>query len=342
MSATYTATPTTTITTSCTDTPSFTDSPTVTDSPTISATPTPTPSPVPDMGVTVQIFNSAGEMIYTGQKMMFNHALTGVEAVDAAFIPGGGATTVIQMLGAGGTFTWTGCNANGQTVAAGVYTLNFTETGTGSVTPLNFSVQVTVLSAQSPSSISIFNSAGELVQYFPLPTDSAAELNLSSNSFVPEAGKPGLTISWGPGSGDSVQWNGLNSNGDQVASGIYRVQLTSEVPGSSSSVTLKAFVQVLDPAVDLLGGALVGPNPMVGSAQTLTVYAPGLQASDSLEIGLYDLAGQLVVKGYGQGPTQQLAVPGTTAGGIFMVVLEAHSAETGASERVVLKLAIAR
>jgi hypothetical protein len=269
---------------------------------------------------------------------MFNNALTGVLAVNPSFAPGDGATASFQMAGAGGTFSWNGLNANGQVVAAGVYTVSFTETGVS--VPRDYSTEVTVLSSQSTGSVSIYNSAGELVQYFPLATDSAPDLILSSDSFVPGAGKPGLTITWGPEPGESVQWNGLNSSGVQVASGIYRIELNSQSPGAPM-VTLKAFVQVFDPATDLLGGVVVAPNPLVGG-HTLYIYAPGLGASDSLKLGFYDLAGQLGVQAYGQGPKQQLNVPNDLSGGVYLVVLEARSAETGAFERRVFKVALVR
>jgi hypothetical protein len=298
-----------------------------------------TPSPVPEVAISVQIFNSTGEMVYSApQKLMFNNALTGVHAVNAAFVPGGGATDSFQLAGAGGTFTWNGLNSNGQVLAAGVYTVSFVEAG--AISPQAYSVPVTILSSESQCSVSIFNSAGELVQYFPLSTYSAQDLSLSSESFVPGAGKPGLTISWGSEPGDSVQWNGLNTSGVQVASGVYRVELTSQGPGSST-VTLKAFVQVLDAAADLLGGSVVAPNPLVGG-RTLYISAPGLQASDSLKIGFYDLAGQLVVQAYGEGPSQELAVPNDVSGGVYLLVLEARSAETGAFERKVCKVALVR
>jgi len=318
---------------------SVAESYTPTDTPTSTLTPTVTPSPVPQVGITVQIFSSSGEMVYSGPKtLMFSNAMTGVQVANPAFAPGDGATDSFQMAGAGGTFEWNGLNANGQSVAAGVYTVSFVETGVS--IPRDFSAEVTVLSSQSTASVSIYNSAGELVQYFPLPTDSASDLNLSSNSFVPGAGKPGLTITWGPEPGESVQWSGLNSSGVQVASGIYRVELDSQSPGAAL-VTLKAFVQVFDPATDLLGGVVVAPNPMVGG-RTLYFYAPGLEASDSLKLGFYDLAGHLVVQAYGQGPKQQLTVPNDVSGGVYLAVLEAQSAETGAFERRVFKVALVR
>jgi hypothetical protein len=228
-------------------------------------------------------------------------------------------------------------NSNGQLVAAGVYTVEFTET-TGA-TPVSFVAQATVLTVESQSSLSIFNSAGEVVDYFPLVPGAAAYLDLSSDSFVPGPGK-GVTISWGPGA-DSMQWDGVNSAGEQVASGVYTVQITSQSPGSAL-VTLKGLVQVVDASTDLLGGALLAPNPIAGSGQTLHIYAPNLQASDSLEVGLYDLAGQLVAKAYGEGSGMQMTLPNEAAGGIYLVVLQARSAETGASQRKVLKLAVLR
>ncbi|HTA16239.1 MAG TPA: hypothetical protein VK786_00660, partial [bacterium] len=106
-------------------------------------------------------------------------------------------------------------------------------------------------------------------------------------------------------------------------------------------VTLKAFVQVIDPATDLLVGAVLAPNPLVG-AHTLYIYAPGLGASDSMRLGFYDLAGQMVVQAYGQGPSRQLIVPNDVSGGVYLVVMEARSAETGAFERRVFKVALVR
>jgi flagellar hook assembly protein FlgD len=287
------------------------------------------------VGITVHVLNSAGEVVYTGPLMMYNHGLTGVTTTDGAFVPGSGVDAVFQLQGAGGTFTWDGLNSSGQVVQAGVYTLEFIQTNSPATG--NFPTQVTVLSSQNQGSVSIFNSAGELVQYFPLISGSAAYLSFSENSIVP--GTSGVKISWGTAGADSVTWNGLDSGGAQVASGVYKVVVTTQSPGSPE-ITLVGSIQVLDPSSDLLSGAVVAPNPLGAPGQSLTVYAPGLSASDSLAIGLYDLAGQLVAQSYGEGPKQSLTVPSSAAGGIYLVVLRAHSVETGANRRKVCKLAV--
>jgi len=268
---------------------------------------------------------------------MFYQSMTGVQAVDAAFVPKQGGACIFQLQGPGGTFSWNGVNSNGQTVASGVYTVEFTEAT--SAAPLNFVVQATVLTLQSQSNISIFNSAGELVRYFPLLAGSAGNLQLSTDKFVPREGDPGVKISWGTAGTDSLYWNGQSGQGALVASGVYLVQITTQTTGSPS-VTTQAYLKVLQWNTSLLSGVFVAPNPL-GRGQNLVVFAPGLQASDSLSIGLYSLAGQWVVSAYGHGSGLQMVVPTSISGGIYLAVLRAHSESTGAIERKVFKVAVA-
>jgi len=268
---------------------------------------------------------------------MFYHSLTGAQAVDAAFVPTQGSAVTFQLQGTGETFSWNGVNSNGQTVAAGVYTVEFTEAT--STSPLNFIVQATVLTSQSQSNISIFNSAGELVRYFPLVAGSAGNLQLSTDNFVPRVGDPGVKISWGPAGTDSLYWNGQSGQGALVASGVYLVQITTQSTGSPS-VTTQAYLKVLQWNTSLLSGAFVAPNPL-GRGQNLVVFAPGMRTSDSLSIGLYDLAGQLVVSAYGQGSGLNMVVPTSISAGIYFAVLRAHSESTGAIEHKIIKVAVA-
>ncbi|HTB22864.1 MAG TPA: T9SS type A sorting domain-containing protein [bacterium] len=302
---------------------------------------TPAATVAANIGVTVHIYNSAGELVYTAPEMlMFNHAITGISTVDGAFVPGPGAAAVFQLNGANGVFTWSGTNSNGQMTASGVYTVEFTESN--GPNPVTYSVDATVLALQTQSNVSIFNSAGELVDYFPV-TGSAAFLSVGQNgqdSFIPGQGK-GILITWGPGAGDSMYWNGTNANGIQVASGTYLVEVTTQSAGDPV-VTRKGVIVVMDPNADLLAGAAIGPNPLAVRGEPLTVFAPALAAGDFLEVEIYDLAGQLVAQSYGEGPKLQLSLPDSAAGGVYLVVLRARNAQTGVTQRRVLKLAVIR
>ena len=238
----------------------------------------------------------------------------------------------------GGSFSWDGFNANGQIVLPGVYTVEFTEIGVQP--PIQYVVEVTVLPAPIEGKVTVFNSAGEVVQSFSPVAGEAEFLNLSAPAFVPKIGG-GVSIAWGSGTESSVQWNGLSAAGTPVAAGVYRVEISTQQPGGSVK-TLDGFVQVLGVSGQLLDGFLAAPNPLAGRGQALYLDAPGLGPQDSLRVSLYNLLGQLVLRYEGLGPSERMNVPGNLAGGIYLLVLDAHSASGGVAQRKVVKLAVIR
>jgi flagellar hook assembly protein FlgD len=294
---------------------------------------------MPGLVVTVQVFNSAGEVVYTGTVPVYK-PLTGSQVTgNSAFIPNAGGSVTVDLLGTGGVFTWNGVNNNGQTVSGGSYTVVTSENPPGGGSTVQYSSGVTVLSQPAQNVVAIYNSAGEMVQQYTLPAGAISFLNLSSNSLVPQTGAgKGLTISVGNAPGDSVTWNGLNAQGQQVSSGTYQVVVLSQSP--SGPVKMDASVQVIDAPADLLAGAMAGPEPL-GAGKELTVVAPNLAPTDSLVVEIYDLAGERVAASAGVGPTQTVNLP-RISGGVYLVVLTAHSSATGGMERKVLKLAVLR
>jgi hypothetical protein len=295
---------------------------------------------MPPLRVLVHIYNSAGEEVYAlpGDLGVW-HPLCGVQSLDGPFVPDLGGSASFLLTGTGASFTWDGRNQNGQFVAGGTYSVVFQEPSAVGP-PTLYTASATVIRTPSSSAIDIFNSAGEIVRHIPLNGTQPTSLDLAP-SFVPDPNGPGLKISWGAGAADSTAWDGLNAQGQPVSSGVYRVSLVQQTPGAYSTVFSKDVTVIAAPSAPL-DGLVVGPNPLRDAdGGVIQLRLPGLQSGDPAHVGLYNLAGELVAQSAGFGPQQELWVPSSLAGGVYLVAVEAHNAG-GVSARRVLRIAVVK
>jgi uncharacterized repeat protein (TIGR01451 family) len=349
-SATLTATPTASPSQSAT----FTESPTVTQTWTAS----PTPIPVPHH-VKLAVYNSAGELV----KVLFDGAAQyqlGQLAFDRDVVPGGEGALAIQFPGylwdaergyqVGGT-TWDADNSGGQPVAGGVYYIKAEIVDAfGQVTTLQKSVQV--LSVSPENTLSIYNSAGEVVATVPLPVSGTARfasLKLKEASFAPEfdaaTGEPAgsgyaFVLTDEQGVEVTAAWNGLGNRGLPVASGSYLAELVYSAPGGGGRrvVETKAFtiLQGLSPAT--LDGSFVSPNPSQRGADLVLNYK--VASAYSVVARLYNLDGELVKQAEDPGQSGKLRF-GTKglASGVYLMKVERLSG-TSSAARLLLKVAV--
>ncbi|HTB22502.1 MAG TPA: T9SS type A sorting domain-containing protein [bacterium] len=314
-----------------------------------SATPVPEP-----YTVTVNIFNSAGELVrslYTGTS---ENSAEQAQVLATSGANGGTQVNITGLDGnAGADLVWNSTNNGSQAVGAGVYTVQIqTKNNFGQIQTQT--QMVTVMSAAGPASLSIFNSAGELVANLSgsLAGQSSAPIGMSlvlpngqSGVIAAAAGSPSggllIKVTFANGSTQTVPWSGLSSQGQPLQPGNYLATLSQAEPGSDTVVKSVPFV-LLDTANSSASGmansALVIPNPVDANWFTVQFQPAG---NDTAVARLYDLSGQLVAEGVSDG-TNSLRLSGTWSGGVYLLDFEVHGVPAGVLARRVLKVAIVR
>jgi hypothetical protein len=339
------------------DTATQTDSPTETASPSPSATFTSTetftvsPTAVPDnYSVTVNIYNSAGELVrglYSGSAEYPANQAQVLQTANQA----GGVQVDITGLGgsAGSNLVWNGTNNGGQAVGGGSYYVQISSVNSfGQVQTLDKTVSV--VGTGGPVTLSVYNSAGELVANLnsELPLASqATDMSLppGQNSVVsstdPSGGGLKITLTLAGGGTTTVPWNGLNSQGQPLQAGNYLLTLTQIEAGSNENLKTLPVVVVGAPdssAKTMAHSALVVPNPVEGGWFDVQ-YQP---AGTDMAVGvLYSLAGQRVAEATDSG-SGTLHFSGDWSSGIYLLDFEVHNGDSGALARRILKVAVVR
>ncbi len=341
---TFSATPTHSPSFSATGTPTDSPSPTPTHSPspTHSATPTvsPTYTPQPPVRATLRVFNSAGEEVAVlAANMGLSAKPSGLSAPYPGFNPDSGGQGQLLIEGTSAILYWDGSNSSGQISASGTYHVLMQVEDSFGVVEV-WETALAVVRSSSGVTVEVFNGAGELVWSDFVSGGGASTLGLSDSSLVPGSG-PGLKISYGHAPGDSVYWNGLDSQGAEVSSGTYIVKVTQDMQGGGSK-TFAAHVAVLGLGQQPFEGVVALGNPLPasggGSLQLkLTGMAPGTRAWGAA----YNMAGEKVGELGGQGDSLAWQLPSGLAGGVYIIRVEAQD---GAGRRgaKTLKVALLR
>ena len=330
--ATYTASPTSTDTYTMTDTPTFTytrtDTPTftMTDTPTFTytATPTftptytytntptitPTPPPFPYV-LTIGVYNEAGELVKTivstpTEEMLgdidllinnqpANGAMTSDNSLQI-LLPG--VQTPSTPLGQLDTsYFWNSSTNANQQAASGVYYIKFEQTDGYGHTNVVIK-QINVLNVSQYAEVDIYNSAGEKVTNMIIYKDvSATQLTLKVPNIIPiDSTGNTVTIIYGNGLSDYVNWNGLTDQGNLVQSGTYEVQVNLVTNQGKTTVASKT-VEILTQSGKFSGNVEIWPNPYVGAKtiakQVKFVWVPG-STMGTMSVNVYNIAGELV------------------------------------------------
>jgi hypothetical protein len=204
---------------------------------------------------------------------------------------------------------------------------------------VTWSAALSVIRTETFATVQVFNSAGELVWSQKYPLTSTAQLALDSRELLPSSSGSGLKITYGSGSSDFVFWNGLNSQGQAVASGVYMVEVTQDSSGSAKKI-FTLSVTVLQLSDNVFDAIVPNMNPVpVGVNQitlTLTGASPGTQSVG----GVYSLAGERVGDLSGS-TTLVWTIPSSLASGVYLIRVEATN-NLGHRRAVVVKLALLR
>jgi hypothetical protein len=306
----------------------------------------------------VTVYSSSGELVrnvYTGgaQQLQDQVKLSGptlAVGTQAVYV-------VFKGLLSNGddSVAWDGTNNNGQLVGPGQYYFKVeSHDAFGKVTTVV--APILVLPTGGQNILQVFNSAGEVVAtIYPsmiLPPKATVEdFALDSTSFAaafdPVTGAPlshmNITLKDNQGNVYTAQWDGKNSQGKPVSSGVYDIQLLS-AKGASQTV-MSRQVEVLVAASKALGAEVyAAPNPFkpeAGQDAVVSVYyKPMLSGRASAKV--YDIAGQQVgraLDGANSGLLQIQA--GAWTSGIYFIDFE-YTDGNGNLKRKVLRLAVVK
>ncbi len=257
----------------------------------------------------------------------------------------------LEGLGNGpiSTVSWDGTNSNGQLVASGQYYAKI-QAVDGFGNSVSLVSSITVIRTLLVQSLTVYNSAGEVVAQVPLTSTAAISrfdvpqsskvLELDPATGLPLSGFP-IVLVQGDGTQIQTQWNGLNAQGVPVGPGLYTMELYTQVPGQAAQ-RLSKEVQVLTaPSNITLGQPFAAPQPYVGGP--LAVFFTALPSGQEVHARLYNAAGELVLNSSGPGDTGRLDIGNVQklAGGVYVVELT-WVRGAGVMERKMLKVAVAR
>jgi hypothetical protein len=289
-----------------------------------------------------RVYNAAGELVrvlYDGGATQLPISLVPdkdsfVGGLDQVGLPLNG-----RLSNGATALFWDGSNSAGQWVSAGTYYVKLEAVDSfGHITSLG--AAVSVLPPPGEAWLRLSNDAGELIWQAQLPV-LATGFSLNSETLgIAGEGQAGsglgvlkITLDEPRGTSPQLQWDGRNSQGHLVSSGVYNLVLSTTQQGGASTVQV-AKVSVLRGADgDLLGDAVLGPNPVKGQPWVELRYTPyaGLGAYAEL----YTLAGERVAQGADPTLSGSLRLPlGGISGGVYVCVVRQGPA------RKVMKLAV--
>jgi hypothetical protein len=295
---------------------------------------------VPPFTGSVKIYNSAGELVATlYQQLPLYHMPLGLEAVSPSFVPDLGGAGVLKLVGPDLPLVWTGGSDRGQTVDSGVYNVVVQVVDPfGKAT--SWSGSLTVLRSDVSTAVEVYNSAGELVWAEHVLPQSPGIVGISGRELVPDAGGPGLKISYGNASADFLNWHGTGMQGQALSSGSYLVKVTQA--GSGGSSTTSFTVTLLQPNTQVFAWLAAAPNPVPAAASSLMVSLQGAAPGISAGGEAFNLAGEHVGSLTAvPGSYLRWDIPTTLAPGVYILQISARDAQ-GRLKSAPIKVAIVR
>jgi flagellar hook assembly protein FlgD len=323
-------------------------------------TPTNTPLTYP-YNLVIEAYNEAGEkvkliaqeVISTQVKdfeTMVGNTLTGVfnpaEADLNLRFPGiwtGGTINVPYV-----DFAWDGTNANGQNASQGVYYIKVLVTDEYGHTDTIIK-EVQLLRTEEYVRVSIYNSAGELVRRMQQDTVPGTQISLEVDDVFHVNSDTSNSTTIKLGGAGTMQWDGKNSLGSIVDSGIYEVSVELKDKSGFTVYSTKTITVLNETSGPVISALKAYPNPVViGSSSSPAMRVQWTSAATGkVVIRFYNTAGELVsrldTKIENLFVDWGMTTPGgaNLAPGFYAAVIEAVS-DMGITERVMIKLAIIR
>jgi len=306
--------------------------------------------------IKINIYNEAGEIVkqlavqrasdvvgdiklISGEKevnMITNKEYLGI------YLPG--VETPETINEGGSVFIWDAKSDRGQYVKTGVYYIKVEEQDGYGHTNVVIK-EITVMKEEEYVEVRIFNSAGELVRVIREEKEVPEKVELGVDNVIPiEKGGAEIIIKYGDEPGDSVKWDGKNSEGIAVSSGTYEVQvITKDEKGIR--VQASKTVIVLSEGKEVIGEVKVYPNPVKKGKGEKARVRWEAKGEGEVRIYIYNAAGELVRKVEGKVELGELEWDLKTGSGAmasqgnYICVIEARSKE-GYSQRKIIKISI--
>jgi len=349
LTATASTTPTVTNTATPTATVTSTNTSTATGTPTLTATPTASVGVPGVYTVTIDIYNSAGEVVKTIRAQNENQPINNIA------LPAGNRITSLQGHGStiqiyyDGTLigTWDGSDNSGNSVTNGSYMIKVdSDSSAGVVTSVE--QQATVNRQLSDITANIYNSSGELVRslYAVVGEGSGVQMmNVSLSSTV-------MSLGSNRGAGASLlriavnttdapitlTWDGTNNSATDVTPGSYTLQVHWD-DGQGQTADISRTVIVVGGGAS--GTVIAEPNALA-TGQTLTSFnGTGIADAWTLNAKIYTLAGELVasITGSPGTATAQWNAAGM-ASGVYIAAVQARDSNGGVLANQLLKLLV--
>ncbi len=275
--------------------------------------------------IQVNVYNEAGEVVKTILVTQMSQPILNIQLAPATITSLEGQVQIYDgsyLIG-----TWDGTTNNGTPATNGVYHISVDSTDSSGVIQ-SVTQEAVVSRSIAQVNVNIYNEAGEIVRhlfaYMDDPNNSSISgFSLSAATIVPGSSSPGtpsqvqITSNLGT---LLATWNGLNDSGSVVTNGVYFVEMTVFNGAGGESVMTKT-VSVLQQGNHWAAGVVTAaPNEADADHPTITFITgtPGL----TLEVKIYDMAGELVANITGVTGTSQVQwTPNRTASGIYIAVV---------------------
>ena len=292
--------------------------------------------------MSVDIYNEAGELVARVAAGVGVYGQpTGLRGDTVAFIPDDGQSALLWISGSSASVRWDGANGGGQFVGSGTYTIRIGLTDSfGSVT--SYSQDVQVLRKSTAIQVNVYNSAGELVRRLSQTAGTLQGGNFSlSKDVLAISGLSGddVQLRWGGQASPTMLWDGRDSNGNYVSSGVYVI---STVDAADHAVSSKSIMVLRGAPTQDLGVSFGSPNPSRPDTGPVVLLVQGLMGGSASGV-VYDLAGEKVAfLSFVAGPDRLLwdVQAKAYSGGVYW--LEATLINPEGQKRIVTKLALIR
>lgn len=300
--------------------------------------------------ITIGVYNEAGELVAVLLREQLSQAIqnfdfgTGNGSITSLSGPNGSVTV---YFGGVAMTTWDGTNGSGSPVSNGAYFLKVDNVN-GAGLDLSTTQQVTVSRSLAHLQVAVYNEAGEIVRSL-LGTvedsqgNSMLSLSLSSSVLNQNAGpnQESIVLSTLLGVPVTLAWDGTSSTGTYLTAGRYFVEAHWTGAQGGEQTLVQALTIV--PGRSSNGQVIVSPNllhPSQGQSQA-TFQGPA-GSNDTLQVKVYDLAGELVqpIQG-GTGANSAVWDASLAASGIYIAVVQIVPPNGGVQQQI-LKLAVVR